>query len=239
MFTNTPTIFARNTTRVFVSACLLCLALPTQASAQEVRAQTNAPWENYNRPQAALMFGMIQPVILRGGNIEGDFAYKRLVVGYSHGFNLDFEGSTVTGEASEQGLSFRMPFTTGFGVGVRLLEWLDVRFEAKIHRFEVREASTDTTRLEYTTSTLGAGIYARYRPLYHFGLASHTPTWTHGFTIAPSLRFWPNVWSSLKDNQATYDNQTTGQREVHTALRAGIANSPIIANVGLGYLVTF
>ena len=52
-------------------------------------------------------------------------------------------------------------------------------------------------------------------------------------------RAQPNVWSSLKDNQATYDNQTTGQREVHTALRAGIANSPIIANVGLGYLVTF
>jgi hypothetical protein len=29
-----------------------------------------------------------------------------------------------------------MPWTTGFGVGYRLKEWLNVRVESKWHRFE-------------------------------------------------------------------------------------------------------
>ena len=182
---------------------------------------------------------MTQPLLLGGGNVQADVYYKRFSFAYSHGFNLQFTGSAVTGEAADQGLAFTMPYTTGFGVGARLLEWLDVRLEGKLHRFDVREANATQTSFSYSTITLGAGIYARYRPFYHFSAKTWAPTWMHGIVVAPSVRFWPNVWTSLEDDERLYNNTTTTKQETHTALRAGVANTALVGNIGLGYMVTF
>ncbi|MEM1348546.1 MAG: hypothetical protein AAGI01_08335 [Myxococcota bacterium] len=235
--TTTTTRTARST--LASALCALALFNPSVAAAQDASAQETLPWEDYDRLQISLLAGLTQPLLLSGGNAQVDLYYKRFVFDWSHGFNLQFDGDTVVGEAAEQQLSFRMPYTTGFGVGVRLLEWLDVRFEGKLHRFEVREASASDPSFSYNTATLGAGVYARYRPFYHFGLAAKMPQWTHGFVIAPSVRYWPNVWSSLEDDELVYDNASTGARETHSALRAGLANTPLVANIGLGYMITF
>lgn len=221
---------------------LAAILAPGRVFAQAIeqsQATSALPWRDYDRLQITALAGMSQALLLGGGNVQVDLAYKRFVFDYSHGFALDFEGSSVTGDASDQGLAFRMPYTTGFGIGVRLLEWLDVRAEGKLHRFEVREEAPDIERFSYHTMTAGMGLYARYRPFFHFGASASTPEWTHGFVIAPSVRYWPNVWSSLDDDAITYDNQTTGQRETHDALRAGLANTPFVANIALGYMTTF
>ena len=36
----------------------------------------------------------------------------------------------------EHGLAVHLPYTTGFGIGYRLKEWVNVRIEPKWHRFE-------------------------------------------------------------------------------------------------------
>lgn len=200
-------------------------------------AQASEPWEGYDRPQLTLAAGLIQPLLLGGGNVELDLHYKRLIAGYSHGFALKLEGSTLTGEPKAQGLAARLPYSTGFGVGLRLLEWLDVRFEGKLHRFELREAANDAALFSYKTATLGAGIYARYRPLYHGLSPDFAPKWAQHITLSPSVRYWPKVWTSLEDDARSYDNQTTGQRERHEALGIGLAGSPFVVNISLGYMI--
>ena len=217
---------------------LLLLALPLAAAAQDPE-ETPLPWVGYDRPQLSIVAGLIQPVLLGGGNVEMDLHFRRLVVGYSHGFDLKLEGDTVVGEASEQGLALKLPFSTGFGVGLRVFEWLDVRLEGKVHHYEVREENAQEPSFDYTTLTLGTGAYIRYRPLYHFGLGASTPAWTHGIVLALSARFWPNIWTSLKDDAIAYDNATTASREVHQAQNVGIANTPFVGNLGLGYMITF
>lgn len=196
-------------------------------------------WRGYAHPQLSLVTGLIQPIVLRGGNLEIDFYYRRLVVSYSHGFLLNLEGDTVVGSAKEQRLVFHLPYSTGASVGYRFTEWLDARLEAKGHRFEVREARDDRVVLTYSTATLGLGVYARYRPFFHVIHPGRHPTWAQGFVITTSLRFWPNIWSSLPRDQRRYANSTTGTQEVHDANNIGIANSPFIFNVSVGYLFDF
>ena len=165
-----------------------------------------------------------------------DLYFKRFVFSYSHGFVLNLQKGTVIGAAKEQGLAFRLPYSTGPSIGYRFLEWLDARFEVKGHRFQVREFTTDRSLFSYTTVTVGLGIYGRYRPFFHVRQPDRFPTWAQGIVASVSLRFWPKVWSSLEDDQREYDNSVTGQVEIHRANDIGIANTPLIFNVAIGYL---
>jgi len=57
--------------------------------------------------------------------------------------------------------------------------------------------------------------------------------------IAPSIRWWPKVSSSLNDDKLTYNNSITGSVEVHQAREIGIANTPFFANISIGYFLNF
>ena len=195
------------------------------------------PWEGFDEVRIGVVAGLIQPLLLQGGNIEVDVYYRRFVFGYSHGFLLNLEGDAVVGDAKDQGLAFRLPFTTGASVGYRFLEWLDVRLEGKVHRFEVRDEATNRDLFAYETVTLGLGTYAQYRPFYHFGVEA--ADWLQGFVIITSLRYWPKIWTSLDDDEQIFDSPTLGETVRHRAAEIGIANTPFIFNVSVGYLLRF
>ncbi len=220
----------------------LFLLSPLAARAQptiEERAPTQADeddWTEMSHPEVALLAGLIQPILLGGGNVELDLYWGRLVVGYSHGFLLNFRGDTLVGEAAQQGLALHLPYSTGLSVGYRFLPWLDARLEGKVHRFEVREASSGTPLFDYTTMTLGVGVYAQYRPFRDFGV--QTDEWLHGFLVLCSVRYWPNLWTSLPNDELAYPHPSLGDVEHHAA-NIGIANTPFIVNVSVGYGVTF
>jgi hypothetical protein len=180
-----------------------------------------------------IVFGLTQPLLVKGFNIEGNYIHNRLIFDYSHGVSLDFSGSTVTSELKNQGVSVHIPWTTGFGIGYRLKEWVNVRVEPKWHRFEFYydgEPQNSTTAItSYNTFSLGVGVYGSYQPF------KHQTSFLKGILIAPSIRFWPTVSSTLKDDTYTYDNKTTkGKAEIKT-LDPGIGFTPVVVNVSIGY----
>ncbi len=180
-----------------------------------------------------LLFGLNQP-LLGGFNIEGNVFYKRLAFDYSHGMNLNFTSEMLGGDYQSQGLKATLPWTTGFGVGYRFNTWLNLRVEPKWHRFEISYANSELSGLgnvaEYTTFTLGLGLYANVRPF-----KKSENRFLSGLMIAPSIRYWPNVSSTLENDEFTYDNAITGKMETLQALNVGIGNSPWIVNISIGY----
>ncbi len=177
--------------------------------------------------QIGLLAGLLQPIVIHGGNLQLEAAFGRLAFDYSHGWSLDIP---TAGDAGAQKLSLHLPYSTGFGVGYRLTDSFDVRFEPKIHLFEVgyEDGGPKDAVASYRTVTLGVGAYYKYRPFKSGPLG--------GLTIAPSARFWPNVWSSLEGGKVTYANSRTGRSEVHEASNIGIGNSPFLVNVSVGYV---
>ena len=67
-----------------------------ESRAQAAQASTTGPWESFDEVRLTLSAGLIQPLLLRGGNVELDLFYRRLVIGYSHGFLLKLEGNTAS-----------------------------------------------------------------------------------------------------------------------------------------------
>jgi hypothetical protein len=57
--------------------------------------------------------------------------------------------------------------------------------------------------------------------------------------IAPNVRWWPKVSSSLDNNSFTYSNKSTEQIEVHNARQIGMGNTPFFLNMSIGYSYTF
>lgn len=81
----------------------------------------------------------------------------------------------------------------------------------------------------YSTFTLGLGAYYRWTPF------EKQSNMLKGLTIVPSVRWWPNVASSLKNNEYAYYNDRTDRVEVHKANNIGISNSPVFMNISIGY----
>lgn len=178
--------------------------------------------------------GGVSQLLLGGFNVQAEYTTNRLVVDYSHGFNLRFSGQTASTDAQAQNLNETLRSTLGIGIGYRLTPTLDVRFEPKLHSYEVYYnggAETAANRLtSYRTVTLGVGAYYRYYPFrrQENGLA--------GILIMPSVRYWPNVGSSLTNNKLTYVNRTTNRTETYRAATQGIAGTGgLFANVTVGY----
>jgi hypothetical protein len=72
-----------------------------------------------------VVFGLIQPIFAKGFNIEGNYIQNRFIFSYSHGASIDLSGQSVTTAMREEGLAVHIPWTTGFGVGYRLKEWVN------------------------------------------------------------------------------------------------------------------
>lgn len=181
----------------------------------------------------SLVAGLIQPLVLKGGNFEVTYFTKQMSFDYSHGFSLDMAGGTITGDAKAQKLVYHLPYSTGFGVGYRLTSSFDIRVEPKMHNFKVYYDGDQQNKANliksYKTYTLGLGAYYRYMPF------KRKDSWLQGITTSTSIRWWPNVASSLEDNKFTYHNKFTNKDETLNASNIGIAGSPIIFNVSIGY----
>ncbi|WP_027075671.1 hypothetical protein [Maribacter antarcticus] len=180
-----------------------------------------------------VLFGLTQPLLVDGFNIEGNYIHNRLIFDYSHGVSLDFSGSSTTTELEMQGVTVHMPWTTGFGVGYRLNEWLNIRVEPNWHRFEFYyegESQTSLNEIDsYNTFSLGLGLYGNFQPF------KNSTSFIKGIMVTPSIRFWPTVSSSLDGDSFTYNNKNTGAMETIEVLDSDVAFTPFIFNVSIGY----
>ncbi len=183
--------------------------------------------------RVSILAGLIQPMVLKGGNIEVTYFTKKLSFDYSHGFNLNMSGGTITGDAKTQKLTYHLPYSTGFGIGYRLTSFLDVRAEPKLHSWEVyydgEEQNKANLIKSYKTWSVGLGAYYRYMPFMQ------KDNWLQGITTSTSLRWWPNVDSSLPGDKFTYHNKFTNKDETLKASNIGIAGSQFLFNVSIGY----
>lgn len=179
-----------------------------------------------------VVFGLTQ-VLVKGFNVEGNYIHNRLIFDYSHGVSLEFSGSGLPTDLKRQGLAVHAPWTTGFGVGYRLKEWVNIRVEPKWHRFEFYydgESQNSANQIvSYNTMSLGIGIYSHYQPF------KNSASFLKGITIAPNIRFWPTIASTLKEDKYTYVNKNTLKNEAIKTVDPGIGLTPLIVNVSVGY----
>lgn len=179
----------------------------------------------------SVLAGIIQPAVLKGGNVEINYTTKRMMFEYSHGFSLD---PSSRGDYKNQKLSLHLPYSTGFGIGYRINSNLDIRFESKLHSWEVyykdEEQKAENKIKEYKTYTLGVGIYYRYFPF-----KNNNSKLLQGITTSTSLRWWQNVGSTLDNNEFSYTNKFSNKTETLKAANIGIGNTPLIFNVAIGY----
>ncbi|MGH1338508.1 MAG: hypothetical protein ACRBFS_20500 [Aureispira sp.] len=57
----------------------------------------------------------------------------------------------------------------------------------------------------------------------------------NGIMISPSIRYWPTISSSLEGGSFSYYNKVTEHQETHDVLEVGIANTPLMVNLSIGY----
>jgi len=192
-------------------------------------AQTNKEFLYSNK--FSLLFGTLQPAALDGFNVEINYTTKRMIFDYSHGVSLDIP---TVGDFKTQKLALHLPYSTGFGIGYRISSFLDVRFEPKLHSWEVYnegETQNSATKIrDFKTFTLGIGLYYRYMPF-----KNSESKILQGITTSASIRYWQNVGTTLSNDEFSYLNKNTKKTETIKAPNIGIANSPIVINIAVGY----
>jgi hypothetical protein len=181
--------------------------------------------------KVSLLFGTLQPTVLKGFNVELNYTTKRVIFDYSHGVSLD---PPTAGDFKTQKVALHLPYSTGFGIGYRFSSFFDVRFEPKLHSWEVYNESDIQNAAnkikDFKTITLGVGAYYRYMPF-----KNNSNKALQGITTSTSLRYWQNVGTTLRDDKFSYFNKTSNKIETLKAPNIGFANSPIIFNIAIGY----
>lgn len=194
-------------------------------------AQTAETKELLYSNRFSILSGLIQPTALQGGNIELNYFTRRVSFDYSHGFSLD---PPTVGDYKDQNVALHLPFSTGFGIGYRFNSFLDLRFEPKLHSWELYQKDdlqTDANKIaSFKTMTLGLGLYYRYFPFKNSG-----SKFLQGITTSSSIRYWQNVGTTLRNDELSYFNKVFNQEETLKAPNIGVANTPIIINVAIGY----
>jgi hypothetical protein len=179
----------------------------------------------------SLLFGMLQPTVAQGFNVEVNYTTKRMIFDYSHGVSLD---PPTVGDFKTQKIALHIPNTTGFGIGYRFNSFFDLRFEPKLHSWKAykeNDVQNDANILkDFKTFTLGLGAYYRYMPF-----KKSNSTFLQGLTTSTSLRYWQNVGTTLSNDQFSYVDKVSSKTQTLKAPNIGIANSPIIFNIALGY----
>jgi hypothetical protein len=165
--------------------------------------------------QLGVNFGLLQ-LGLGGFNIAGEVRYRRFWFEYSHGMDLTLNhlaGLTMTPTERSENLHIFMPYTTGFGVGLTLLDelWLGVEF--KTHRYEVNAPGGPVTSYQ----TYSVGPVLGYKLFVYKGLFANA-----------YARYWPNVASTLDNNEVALRGANG------TALHAA-HDFNVFANVSIGY----
>lgn len=209
---------------------IFAMVLTTIALTKVCAQSTEKPELLYSN-KVSVLFGLLQPVVAQGFNMEVNYTTKRMIFDYSHGVSLD---PPVAGDFKTQNVVLHIPYTTGFGIGYRFNSFFDVRFEPKLHSWEIYnkgDVQTAATKIkEFNTITLGIGAYYRFFPF-----KNSENTFLQGITTSTSLRYWQNVGTNLSGDQFTYFNKGTNKTETLKAPNIGIANSPIIFNIAIGY----
>ncbi|MCH8549869.1 MAG: hypothetical protein LAT80_13430 [Balneolaceae bacterium] len=188
--------------------------------------------------KASILFGLSQPIVVNGFNIEANYTHNRFIFGYSHGMSLDFNEDLLPNYLQDQEVVVHVPFTTGFGIGYRFTKWLNLRVEPKWHRFEFYyegEAQNNNNRIavDKNNISVGLGLYGFFQPF------DQKNNLLKGITIAPSVRYWPTIASSFSGDRFIYENRRTGQTEELKTLSPGIGFTPVIVNVSIGYSFGF
>jgi hypothetical protein len=209
----------------------LILVLGVLLYATGAQAQATARPDLLYSNRFSLLFGLLQPVALKGYNVEVNYFTKRLSFDYSHGVSLD---PPTVGDFKDNKLALHLPYSTGFGVGYRFSSFFDVRFEPKLHSWEVYaegKDQVDGNRLAaFKTFTLGIGAYYRYMPF-----KNSDSKVLQGLTASSSVRYWQNVGSTQSSDEFSYFSEKTGKKELLKVPNIGVANTPIIINIGVGY----
>lgn len=219
-----------DTLRFFSALTLLSFTLAGAVEAQKTTTdRANFPYSN-----RLTVGGGVSQLLLGGFNVQVEYTTRRLVFDYSHGFNIKLAGGTASVTAQDQKLAEKLTSTLGIGIGYRITPAFDVRFEPKLHYWDVtydgKPETAANTITSYKTVTLGVGAYYRYYPFRRQENA------LAGLLIMPSLRYWPNVWSSLDNNKLTYANRVTNRTETYQAASQGFPGTGgLLANVTLGY----
>jgi hypothetical protein len=184
------------------------------APSEEFRTPLSVPSHQFTwaptdtkRVQAGVNFGLLQ-LALGGFNIAGEVRYRRWWFEYSHGVDLklnDLGGSSMSSTERDQNLHIVVPYTTGFGVGYTILDelWLGVEF--KSHRYEVNAPRGPVT--SYQTYSIGPVLGYKLYVL-------------RGLFLNAYGRYWPNVASTLHDNQIAL--QGAGGTVEHSAHDFGL-----------------
>lgn len=168
----------------------------------------------YDDGQVGLHFGLSQPLLLGGFNVAVDAHLGQWVFEYSHGMNLDYnrvESVMLSSTERDAGLDLDSPWTTGFGIGYRLVDELYPMIEFKAHRYTAR-IGDETER--YTTVSVGPAL--AHRLFVYDGLFVNT-----------YVRYWPNLWTSRENDAVAFDGNLT-----HEAVDLGF-----FANLSVGYAV--
>lgn len=216
------TTIRQNSTRAWILLVLFPLAV-TGLHAQEWKADK----------KISVLFGLSQPLLLNGFNMEVNYIHNRMILDYSHGISLDFSENAVTPDLKDQGVVVHMPYSTGFGVGYRFAKCLNLRVEPKWHRFEFYYnndiQTTANEIISYNTFTLGLGLYGSFYPF------KNHESFIKGFLIAPSIRYWPTVSSTMEGGTYSYINKNTFATEEIKTLNPGMGFTPFIVNLSIGY----
>lgn len=179
----------------------------------------------------SILAGLIQPMVLQGANVELNYFSRRGSFDYSHGMSLDVPAS---GAYKSQQIVLHLPYSTGFGVGYRFSSFFDVRVEPKLHKWELYYAGEEQTHSNmirnYYTFTIGLGAYYRYMPF-----KNSASKLLQGITTSASIRYWPKIGSNLSQDKMSYHNKKTNNVETLKAANIGVANTPLIFNVAVGY----
>lgn len=182
-----------------------------------------------------VLFGVNQ-LLIDGFNAEVNVFYKRLAFDYSHGVSLNFPNNFLVEADREQGLAMHVPWTTGFGLGYRFNNWLNLRVEPKWHKYELffdeQEQIAANLLGDYTIFTLGLGLYGNLQPF------KKQDNLLKGIMLAPSVRWWPRVSTSLDNNELSYVNKQD-EAIVHKVPQIGFGGSAFFANVSIGYSINF
>ena len=188
--------------------------LVSSAAAQPVAQPTPDPYAH----RWTLLAGLAQPVIGHGVNVAGTYFTRKFTFEYSHGMFLTYRGAFAT---DKQIASIYALYSTGLGVGYRFTRYLDIRAEAKNHRFTAHLNNTQS--VTYTNSDLGAGAYYRIYPF------RRQAGWFSGLVIEPSVRYWQHIYSTLPDGQVSYITND-GSPAIHRPHNFGL-----FGNISIGY----
>jgi hypothetical protein len=172
-----------------------------------------APHE-HQRVQLTFTYGLNQPILSHGFNAAIEVRYKRMIATYSHGQGLDY-GRFETDRERAAGASVKLPWTTGGGVGVLLIDEMWILADVKVHRFQIDTAFDHDS---YTVLTVGAELGWRYF------------LWK-GFNLAFVARYWPNV-ASTAGNGVTL-HKPDGQVYVDPPAEQGYHG--LLANILVGW----